>query len=250
MGFDFQGRVALVTGATTGIGLAMAEQLAACGATVLVNSENAMACAAVAARLGAVALPYDLSDSAGLDTFAYAAWQVRGRIDHLFLNAGITGKLQSGQAGYEEEVARIFAVNLHHVRRLCDLLLPRMAEAGGGSAVLTASLSALRGNRNIGVYSLTKAAIVQLARDMAVRWGPDGIRVNAIAPGLIATGWEQAILATPEKAERRMQMTPLRRIGQPGEVADAALFLASDRAAFITGQTLAVDGGTSITDGN
>ncbi len=250
MGFDFQGRVALVTGGTTGIGLAIAEQLAASGATVLINSENAAACDAVATRLGGVALPCDLSDSVALDAFAGTAWRACGRVDHLFLNAGITGRLQAREAGYEEEVARIFAVNLHHVRRLCDLILPRMAEAGGGSAVLTASLSALRGNRNIGVYSLTKAAIVQLARDMAVRWGPEGVRVNAVAPGLIATGWEQAVLATPEKAERRMQMTPLRRIGQPGEVADAALFLASDKAAFITGQTLAVDGGTSITDGN
>jgi NAD(P)-dependent dehydrogenase (short-subunit alcohol dehydrogenase family) len=247
---DFQGRVALVTGGTTGIGRAMVERLSKRGAIVIVNSEDAGACDAVAAEVGGIPLPFDLTDNAALDGFAAAAWDARGRIDHLFLNAGITGRLRAGDEGYEQEVARVFAINLHHVRRLCDLLLPRMAASGGRSSVLTASLSALRGNHNIGVYSLTKAAIVQLARDMAVRWGPDGVRVNAIAPGLIATGWEQAVLATPEKAERRMQMTPLRRIGKPGEVADAALFLASDQASFITGQTLVVDGGTSITDGN
>jgi NAD(P)-dependent dehydrogenase (short-subunit alcohol dehydrogenase family) len=116
--------------------------------------------------------------------------------------------------------------------------------------VLTSSLSGLRGNRNLGVYSLTKAALAQLARDMAVRWGPDNVRVNSISPGLIATGWEQKVLSDPQAAARRMQMTPLRRVGRPEEVAAAALFLASDAASFITGHNLVVDGGTLITDGS
>ncbi|MFM6853230.1 MAG: SDR family NAD(P)-dependent oxidoreductase [Sphingopyxis sp.] len=257
----FAGRVALVTGGTSGIGLAIARALSSAGARVLINSEDAAACATIAAQLGGVALPADLADGAAVDALADRAWDACGRIDHMFLNAGITGARRAGDAGYEDEVARLFAINLHHIRRTCDRILPRMAQNGGAaggpvgggygrSVVLTASLSALRGNRNIGVYSLTKAAIVQLARDMAVRWGPDGVRVNAIAPGLIATGWEGAVLSDPQSAARRMQMTPLRRIGQPQEVADAALFLASDQASFITGQTLAVCGGTSITDGN
>lgn len=247
---DFEGRTALVTGGTTGIGRAIVEALAARGAHVLVNSEDAAACAEVAARVGGTALPFDVSDTAGLDRLASGALAVTGRVDHLFLNAGITGRKNAGEDGYEDEVERVFAVDLHHVRRLCDLLLPAMAAAGGGSAVLTASLAALRGNRSIGVYSLAKAGVVQLARDMAVRWGPDKLRVNAVAPGLIATGWEKAILANPDAAAHRLRMTPLRRIGQPGEIAAAALFLASDAASFVTGQTLAVDGGTSITDGN
>ncbi|MBS0285234.1 MAG: SDR family oxidoreductase [Proteobacteria bacterium] len=224
--------------------------MAARGAHVLVNSENAAACAEVAARVGGTALPFDVSDIAGLDRLASGALAATGRVDHLFLNAGITGRRNAGEEGYEDEVARVFAIDLHHVRRLCDLLLPALATAGGGSAVLTASLAALRGNRAIGVYSLAKAGVIQLARDMAVRWGPDGVRVNAVAPGLIATGWEKNILANPDAAAHRMRMTPLRRVGQPGEIAAAALFLASDAASFITGQTLAVDGGTSITDGN
>ena len=250
MRLDFTGRTALVTGGTHGIGRAIVAALAAAGARVLVNSEDAAACSAVVSEEpDAAALPADLVRPEAVTALADRVLAL-GRVEHLFLNAGVTGRLRYGDDGYEEEVTRVFAVNLHHARLLCDRLLPAMATHGGGSVVLTASLSSLRGNRDIGVYSLTKAAMAQMARDMAVRWGPDKVRVNALSPGLVATGWERAVLCNPEAAERRMRMTPLRRVGQPEEIAAAALFLASDAASFITGQNLAADGGTSITDGN
>jgi NAD(P)-dependent dehydrogenase (short-subunit alcohol dehydrogenase family) len=253
MGFSC--KTALVTGGSSGIGLAIVEQLAFAGAQVLVVSENKPACEHIANKLVdrgflARSMPCDVSDPDALAALASDALARAGRIDMLFCNAGIAGSLRSGDVGYEEEVDRVFAINLHHARRLCELLLPEMARAGGGSVVLTSSLAGLRGNRNIGVYSLSKAALAQLARDLAVRWGPEQIRVNSVSPGLIATGWEKAILSNPQAAEHRMNMTPLRRIGQPGEVASAALFLASDAASFITGHNLVVDGGTVITDGN
>lgn len=246
----FNDRRVLVTGGTRGIGRAIVNALAHAGARVVVHGETEADCVAVVADMpGATPLAADLAEAHAVERLADAVL-TDGVPQHLFLNAGLAGRLRPGDAGYEDEVARLFAVNLHHARILCDRLLPAMAGTGGGSAVLTASLAGLRGNRAIGAYSLTKAALAQLARDMAVRWGPDGIRVNAVSPGLIATGWERAVLASPEATARRMQMTPLRRIGTPAEVAAAALFLASDAAGFITGHNLAVDGGTSITDGN
>lgn len=251
----FSGKTALVTGGTSGIGKAIVTALAQSGAFVLINGEDAKACGAVEAGLcaagyRAAALPGDVSDPAAVRDLGREALKLAGRLDCLFCNAGVTGSTSADEAGYEEEVEKLFAINLHHARLLCDLLLPEMAATGGGSAVLTSSLSGLRGNRDIGVYSLTKAALAQLARDRAVRWGPSNVRVNSISPGLIATGWERRVLSDPQATARRMQMTPLRRIGKPEEVAAAALFLASDAASFITGHNLVVDGGTLITDGN
>jgi NAD(P)-dependent dehydrogenase (short-subunit alcohol dehydrogenase family) len=254
--FNFTGQTALVTGATSGIGLAIASKLTTAGAHVIVGSDSEAATLETLEVLmshggRASAAVFDLSRGDEVRALASHVRDIAPRLDMLFLNAGITGAgTRAGEAGYEEAVERTFAVNVHHPRILCDELLPHMAKRGEGSVVLTSSLAGLRGNGNIGAYSLTKAAVAQLARDMAVRYGPSGLRVNALSPGLIATGWERNILANPEAADRRMQMTPLRRIGRPEEIADVALFLASDLASFVTGHNLVADGGTLITDGS
>ena len=133
---------------------------------------------------------------------------------------------------------------------LTGLALPHIAARGGGAAVLIASLAGLRGNGRINAYALAKAGVAQLARNLAVEWGPRGVRVNAVSPGFIATELSQPLLDNTEFMARRMAMTPLRRPGTPQEVAGAAVFLASDAGAFVTGHNLVVDGGTLITDGS
>lgn len=133
---------------------------------------------------------------------------------------------------------------------LTTLTMPQIAARGGGSVILMSSLSALRGNSAINAYALAKAGVAQLARNLAVQWGPRGVRVNALAPGLIETPLSAPLLADETFMQRRMQMTPLRRNGTVDDIASACLFLAAPASSFITGQQIAIDGGTSITDGS
>jgi NAD(P)-dependent dehydrogenase (short-subunit alcohol dehydrogenase family) len=125
-----------------------------------------------------------------------------------------------------------------------------MAEGGGGSVVLMASIAGVRGNKGLGLYGLSKAGLAQLARNLAVEWGPANIRVNAISPGVIQTEFARPLTDNPDVLQRRLALTPLRRVGRPEEVAALALLLAAPGGAFISGQNLIVDGGTTIGDGN
>jgi len=253
--FGLAGKVVMITGATGGIGQAMAEAFAAAGATLVLTSMDADPCRSLAdhyaaAGVGATALPCDLQDPQALAHMVASALAAHPAIDVLVANAGLVPHSGPLAEATDAEWERGFAVNLRSAASLAGLLAPGMAARRDGSIVLTSSIAGLRGNKAIGLYGLTKAALAQLARNLAVEWGPANVRANAIAPGLIATSWADAILSNPAASERRLGLTPLRRIGEPEEVAAAALFLASPGGAFITGHTLVVDGGTMISDGN
>jgi NAD(P)-dependent dehydrogenase (short-subunit alcohol dehydrogenase family) len=141
-------------------------------------------------------------------------------------------------------------VNLRSVHWLTSLIAPQMAERGGGSVIIVSSIAGVRGNKAIGLYGLSKAASAQLTRNLAVEWGPRNVRANAISPGLIRTQFAAPLLSNEAVLERRLSLTPLRRVGEPHEIAGVAVMLASPAGAFITGQNLIVDGGTTISDGN
>ncbi|WP_334185148.1 SDR family NAD(P)-dependent oxidoreductase [Novosphingobium sp.] len=248
--FGLSGKSTIVTGSTRGIGRAIAEGLIAQGARVVISSEDAEDTARVAAELGMPGQPCDVTDGAALAALADRAVAEFGGLDVLVCNAGITGKAGPFADFDMADYARVMAINLTSQVALCNLALPKIAERGGGAVVLVSSLSGLRGNGRINAYALAKAGVAQLARNLAVEWGPHGVRVNAISPGFIATELSGPLLADEAFMERRMAMTPLRRPGTPQEVAGAAVFLASDAGAFVTGHNLVVDGGTLITDGS
>jgi NAD(P)-dependent dehydrogenase (short-subunit alcohol dehydrogenase family) len=256
--FDLTGKVALLTGATRGIGLAMARQFLAAGATLVISSNEPEACAQVARQLSAehgasrrvLGVPCDVAVRAELKALVAAALAAFGRIDVLCCNAGIAPHAGPLHTASDQDWDRTMTVNLRSMLWLTSLVVPGMAERGDGAVILTASLAALRGNKRIGLYGLAKAGCAQLARNLAVEWGPRNVRVNAISPGVIDTEFALPISADPAALQRRLAATPLRRLGHPDEVAGVALLLASRAGGFITGQNIVVDGGTLISDGN
>lgn len=248
--FDLSGKVALITGSTRGIGRAIAEAMQAAGASIVISNENADETAAVAADMGAVGIPADVRDADALERLVSGCIKALGGLDILVCNAGITGRPGPFADLEMDDFDRVMDINLRSQVVLANLALPRIAARGGGAAILISSLSGLRGNGKINAYALAKAGVAQLARNLAVEWGPRNVRVNAISPGFIRTDLSAPLLANEAFMARRMAMTPLRRPGEVEEVAGAAVFLASAAGGFVTGHNLVVDGGTVITDGS
>lgn len=253
--FSLAGKVALVTGGTRGIGKAIAVHLAEAGARVVISSEDALACDDTEAELRergyeVRGLVGDVADPAAIEAIVKHTISEHGGIDVLVCNAGIAGPVGPMHDADPAAYHQLMEVNLHGVVRLTSLVIPGIAKRGGGSVILMSSIAGLRGNKAIGVYALAKAAVAQLARNLAVEWGPDNVRVNAISPGLIDTEFARGIVSDASILSRRLSLTPLRRLGRADEIAGAALFLASPAGGFVTGHNLVVDGGTLISDGN
>lgn len=253
--FDLNGKVALITGATGGLGSAIVQAMAECGACVLVSDLNTDACKQSVERLTgqgfqAHAVPCDLSQSMAIDKLVEHCESVFGRIDILVCNAGVQGPAGPIDAVSQDDWEQVMGVNLKSALHLSTRVIRGMAERGEGAVILMSSIAGLRGNKAIGLYGLSKAGLAQLARNLAVEWGPQGVRVNAISPGLIRTPLATSLIENPDFIERRLSMTPLRRVGEPHEIAGVAVMLASLAGGFITGQNIVVDGGTLISDGS
>jgi NAD(P)-dependent dehydrogenase (short-subunit alcohol dehydrogenase family) len=253
--FDLSGKVALVTGGTRGIGLGIAEAFAMAGASVMVTSEDAAACSSTERDLRARGFDVashvaDLGDPRAIAGLVSACMVRFDGLDIVVGNAGITGKPGRTTAIEPSEFQRVMSINLEANVLLASQAAPHLKARGGGSFIFMSSLSAARGNGFIASYALSKAALAQLARNLAVELGPDNIRANAIAPGLIRTDLARDLLADEAFMARRLQMTPLRRPGEIREIAGTAVYLASPAGAFMTGQLLVVDGGTLVTDGS
>ncbi|MDH7944791.1 SDR family oxidoreductase [Pseudohongiella sp. SYSU M77423] len=250
--FDLTGKVALITGSTKGIGKAIAERMADAGAKVVISSRNQDACDEVAAEIkasGGEALPIacNINYKEQLQALVDKTLAHYGSIDILVINAALNPFYGKSQDIPDEAFDKIMSSNVGSAHRLCQMVLPGMAANGGGAAIIVSSIAGLKGSDVLGAYGISKAADMQIARNLAVEWGPSNIRVNCIAPGLIRTDFARALWENPETYERTVSKYPLRRIGEPDEIAGAAIFLASSAGSFTTGQTIVIDGGGTIT---
>jgi NAD(P)-dependent dehydrogenase (short-subunit alcohol dehydrogenase family) len=248
--FDLTGKVAIVTGSTKGIGLAIATRMAEHGATVVISSRKANVCETVAAGITAaggkaLVIPCHIGRKEELQNLVDQTVAQCGGIDILVENAGVNPYLGPAADMSDEAFDRVMALNVRSNVWLANMALPHIAERGGGSVIIISSIGGLLGSAQLGAYGISKAADMQLARNIAVEWGPKNIRANAIAPGLVRTDFARALWEDPTLYRKRTRDTPLQRIGEPDEIAGAAVFLASAAGSFTTGQTIVIDGGTT-----
>jgi NAD(P)-dependent dehydrogenase (short-subunit alcohol dehydrogenase family) len=250
--FDLTGRTAIVTGSTRGIGRAIAEQLAAAGAAVTISGRKAEPCAEVAAAINsaggrAIGVPCHIGDRAQLQTLVAETRAQLGPVDILVCNAASNPYYGPITGISDDAFDRIMHNNVRSSLQLAAMVLPEMAERGGGSMIIIGSVAGLRGSPNIGTYGISKAADFQLARNLAQEWGQRNVRVNCIAPGLVKTDFAKALWDNPDIQAETVRTTALKRIGEPDDIAGAAVFLASDAARYVTGAVLVVDGGLTTT---
>jgi NAD(P)-dependent dehydrogenase (short-subunit alcohol dehydrogenase family) len=254
--FDLSGKVAIITGSSRGIGRAIAEAYADAGATVVISSRKQAACEDVANAINdkhggtrAVALAASISDKAALEALVAQTRERLGSIDILVCNAA-SNPYYGPMAGIsDEQFRKIFDNNVLANHWLISMVAPDMVERKDGAIIIVSSIGGLIGSDVIGAYNVSKAADFQLVRNLAIEFGRHNVRVNAIAPGVIRTDFARALWEDPEAEAVLKRVMPLGRIGEPEEIAGAAVFLASRAGAYVTGQAIVVDGGTTIRSG-
>jgi NAD(P)-dependent dehydrogenase (short-subunit alcohol dehydrogenase family) len=249
--FDLSGKVAIITGSSRGIGRAIAERMAEHGAKVVISSRKLGPCEEVAAAINAktpgraVAIPANISSRDDLQNLVDETRKAFGKVDILVCNAASNPYYGSQLDITDDAFGKILTNNIVANNWLVSMVAPEMRERKDGSIIIVSSIGGLRGSTVIGAYCISKAADMQLARNLAQELGPDNIRVNCIAPGLVKTDFAKALWDTPEGEKRASSGTPLRRLGEPDDLAGAAIYLASRAGAWTSGQTIVVDGGTT-----
>ena len=254
--FDLSGKSAVVTGASRGIGEAIARRLAEHGAEVVVSSRKLDACETVAAsinekagRRAAVAVAANISRKEELAALVAAADKAFGKIDILVSNAAVNPYFGPSAAMSDEQFDKIMTANVKASHWLAQMVLPQMAARRDGSIIIISSIGGFIGSSTIGAYAISKAADLQLARNLAVEYGPMNVRANCICPGIVKTYFAEALWKDPKIEASISKSLPLRRCGEPDDIAGAAVFLAAPAGRWMTGQSIAIDGGALVSLG-
>jgi len=251
--FDMTGQVAVITGSSRGIGKAIAHRMAEHGADVVVSSRKHDACEAAAAEINAAvgrqaasACAANISSREALQGLADYALKRHGKVTALVCNAASNPYFGPMAGIADEQFVKILMNNVVSNHWLIQMLVPPMLAAGEGSVTIVSSIGGLKASTVIGAYNISKAADMQLARNLSAEYGPQGVRVNCICPGLIKTDFAKALWEDPDILKQATAGSSLKRIGEPDEIAGMAVFLASRAGAFTTGQAMVIDGGATI----
>jgi NAD(P)-dependent dehydrogenase (short-subunit alcohol dehydrogenase family) len=249
--FDLTGKVAVITGSTRGIGLAIAQHFARHGARVVISSRKEDACEAARAEIvenggEAIAMPCNIGYKEQLQALVDRTVAQWDGIDILVCNAAVNPYFGPLAKIPDDAYDKIMNSNVRSNLWLCNMALPHMAARGGGAAIIVSSIAGIKGTKLLGAYGLSKAADSALARNLAVEWGSKNVRVNALAPGVIKTDFAKALYENPETEKFVTRQYPIGRLGVVDDVAGVAVMLASRAGSFITGQTIVIDGGTTI----
>ena len=249
--FDLKGKTAIITGSSRGIGKAIAIRMAQYGAKVMISSRKIDACNVVVEEIKALggeayAQECNIASKEALQNLCDVSYEKLGKVDILVLNAASNPYYGPLAKITDEAFDKIMNNNVKSNLWLSNMVLPKMAETGGGKAIVISSIAGIKGSDVLGAYSISKTADLGLVRSLAVEWGPKNITVNALCPGIIKTDFAKALWDNPEILASVEKNAPLKRIGTPDEVAGAAILLASSSGSFITGQKIVMDGGLTI----
>ena len=246
--FDITGKVAVVTGGSKGIGKAIAEALAAHGAKVVVASRKLDACQAVVDGIkanggDATAISCNITNREDLEKLVRESEGAYGQIDIMVANAAVNPFMGSNLDIPDDAFQKIMTCNVQSNLWLAQMVIPGMQARKVVAFIIVSSIGGLKGDKALGAYAISKAADFQLARNLAVEFGKDNIRVNCIAPGLVKTDFAKALWTDPERSSKRLAGTPMARLGEPEDLAGIAVYLAAPAGSWTTGQVFVVDGG-------